>query len=351
MPLIRGDQVTWRTDFATEHLQGWSGDIPSYCGVRNDAGYSYVKYSTGEEELYDLNQDPYQLASVVQDPGYATVLAQLRARAPVLCNPPPPGMTFSSTPPHVTIDSGPIAITSSTSATFTFSSDETGVHYQCSIDGGPLSQCTSPVTYTGLSAAPHFVSVVGSDPQNFVGDAAWRWTVALPVTVADFKFTPGSVKPGLGTTILWTFNGPSNHTVTDSTGMGLFDSGPLGPGNTFNFPFTAAGVYSYNCTIHPTQMKGQAKVPMATSPQTGTVATWFTITWATVTAPAGFTYEVQIKRPGAINWSLWTSGAPTFAMFQPDGGTGTYSFRARMKNTGNNKATGWSVTKSIVVSA
>jgi plastocyanin len=308
-----------------------------------------VKYATGEEELYDLNLDPYQLVNAAKDPGYATVLAQLRARAPILCNPPPPGMTFNSTPPMVTIGSGPAGITGSTSATFTFTADESGVKYQCALDGGSPSQCTSPKTYSGLSSADHLFSVLGTDPQQYVGTGAWHWTVGLPVTVADFKFTPGAVKPGLGSTILWTFNGPSSHTVTDSTGMGLFDSGPLGPGNTFSYPFSAAGIYAYDCTIHPTQMTGQVKVPVVASPTTGTVATWFTITWATITAPSGFTYEAQIKRPGATRWTIWTSGPSMFSMFQPDGGTGTYSFRARLKKTSNNKASDWSVTRSITV--
>ncbi len=53
---------------------GW--DRP-YTGVRTDR-YTYVVWSeTGEKELYDRKQDPYELESVAGDPGYAEVQADL----------------------------------------------------------------------------------------------------------------------------------------------------------------------------------------------------------------------------------------------------------------------------------
>jgi N-acetylglucosamine-6-sulfatase len=82
----------WRSDFLIEHLLAGSDrpPVPTYCAVRN-AGFIYVKYQdTGEEELYDLTLDPYELQNAVTDPTYATTLAAMRARELVLCNPPPP---------------------------------------------------------------------------------------------------------------------------------------------------------------------------------------------------------------------------------------------------------------------
>jgi hypothetical protein len=52
----------------------------------------YIKYGTGEEELYDLQTDPYELDNRAGDPGYALVLAAMRDRLATLCHPPPPGM-------------------------------------------------------------------------------------------------------------------------------------------------------------------------------------------------------------------------------------------------------------------
>jgi N-acetylglucosamine-6-sulfatase len=47
-------------------------------GVRTDR-YMYAKYETGEEELYDLQNDPYELQSRHNDPAYASTKASLSA--------------------------------------------------------------------------------------------------------------------------------------------------------------------------------------------------------------------------------------------------------------------------------
>jgi len=69
--------------------------MPTFCGVRDDAlqpeGYTYVLYNTGEQELYDLKTDPYELQNVATDPNYASQLSYLQGVEATLCNPPPPG--------------------------------------------------------------------------------------------------------------------------------------------------------------------------------------------------------------------------------------------------------------------
>jgi arylsulfatase A-like enzyme len=86
LPLIAGNSTSWRRSFLLEHLLGVA---PAYCGVRHTR-FTYVKYETGEEELYDLALDPYQLDNVAGDPRYWKALVKLRTRNAVLCNPPPP---------------------------------------------------------------------------------------------------------------------------------------------------------------------------------------------------------------------------------------------------------------------
>jgi len=87
-PLLRSAGATWRQDFLVEHLAGLQ--IPTYCEVRT-VRYVYVAYGTGEEELYDLRSDPYELANVAAASGYAHILNQVRRRLDQLCRPPPPG--------------------------------------------------------------------------------------------------------------------------------------------------------------------------------------------------------------------------------------------------------------------
>ncbi len=69
-------------------------------------------------------------------------------------------------------------------------------------------------------------------------------------------FDPQESKVKTGTTIVWTNNDSLAHTVTsgvptDSTPGGLFDSGLIKPGKTFQFAFTKEGTTPYFCTVHP----------------------------------------------------------------------------------------------------
>ena len=73
---------------------------------------------------------------------------------------PPAGDT---TPPETTITSGPPATSTSTSASFAFTSSEPNSTFQCSLDGAPRVACTSPQTHTGLSTGSHAFGVWATD--------------------------------------------------------------------------------------------------------------------------------------------------------------------------------------------
>jgi plastocyanin len=170
------------------------------------------------------------------------------------------------------------------------------------------------------------------------------------VTVVDFSFTPQNVVIGQGTGVQWTFNGPSQHTATDNTGLSLFDSGAEPAGATFTYYFIAAGQYPYHCTIHPS-MTGTVRVPTVAKPPSGGIGTTFTITWAANHAPTNFVFHVQIRRPGSSSWVDWqTNQTLNNATFVPDSGVGTYSFRGRYESTGLTAHSNWSKAASIVVS-
>jgi plastocyanin len=69
------------------------------------------------------------------------------------------------------------------------------------------------------------------------------------VTISDFSFTPADLTVPAGATVTWTNDDDFAHTVTSSDG--LFDSGELAGGQTFEFTFTEPGTYPYVCNIHP----------------------------------------------------------------------------------------------------
>jgi len=81
--------------------------------------------------------------------------------------------------PDTTIVSGPTGNTESTSATFTFSSSEAGVTYECNLDGAGFQPCTNSVTFANLAEGEHTLQVRARDSAGNVDPtpAATSWTV------------------------------------------------------------------------------------------------------------------------------------------------------------------------------
>lgn len=73
----------------------WAGKRgrPAYCGFRTEDRL-YVRYSTGEEELYDYSRDPHELDNVVEDPAYAADKQALKTQTRQACSPMPPGFAW-----------------------------------------------------------------------------------------------------------------------------------------------------------------------------------------------------------------------------------------------------------------
>jgi arylsulfatase A-like enzyme len=93
VPLFESVRGPWRSEFLLEHMQHSDGGVPTYCGVHSDR-YVYVRYRTGEQELYDLERDPAQLMNLHGDDRYAEIRHQLVGRLRGLCDPLPPGYVW-----------------------------------------------------------------------------------------------------------------------------------------------------------------------------------------------------------------------------------------------------------------
>lgn len=65
-------------------------------------------------------------------------------------------ITLDTTPPDTNIDSGPTGLDQSASVTFEFSSTENPSTFECSLDGGVFSSCTSPKSYTNTDGDHEF---------------------------------------------------------------------------------------------------------------------------------------------------------------------------------------------------
>jgi hypothetical protein len=93
-----------------------------------------------------------------------------------------------TTAPQTTLASGgPAATTSTTTATFNFSSDEPGVTFECSLDAGAYTACTSPKAYSGLAVGNHEFRVRARDSAGNAdpSPATHSWTIIAPSCVAS----------------------------------------------------------------------------------------------------------------------------------------------------------------------
>jgi plastocyanin len=76
---------------------------------------------------------------------------------------------------------------------------------------------------------------------------------------ATEPYNPSPLTVHVGTTVTWTNNDNTGHTVTEgnpsgNTPVNGFDSGILAPGKTFTHTFAAPGTIQYSCTLHPTML-------------------------------------------------------------------------------------------------
>lgn len=169
------------------------------------------------------------------------------------------------------------------------------------------------------------------------------------VSVTDAGYSPTTVTIQEGWSVQWNFLGPGQHSATDASTLALFDSGPAGPVSYYRTLFVGAAVYPVKDALSANTMK--VRVGLGVSPGAGGTSTAFTVTWASIVAPAGFVYDAQVMRPGSTAWSAWkTSVTSRKATFVPDAGTGTYLFRSRVRRVATGGVPTWSVTRSITVS-
>jgi hypothetical protein len=123
------------------------------------------------------------------------VLATVTGFALAKTAPPPP-----SGPPAPTILSHPANPTNETSASFAFGDSATGVSFQCKLDRGAYTACTSATAYNNLGLGEHEFNVRAIDKAGNASSATtfdWRITgqqAALPFAIEGN--VPSSLQPG-----------------------------------------------------------------------------------------------------------------------------------------------------------
>ena len=84
-------------------------------------------------------------------------------------------------------------------------------------------------------------------------------TATANVDIRNFSFTPASITVKKGSTVTWTNNDSSAHTVTEIDGQSGPDSQRLAKGESYTFTYNTVGTFKYVCSLHP-DMKGTVTV-------------------------------------------------------------------------------------------
>ena len=78
MPLVRGEKTDWRDSIVIE-FHGLI-DTPYTMRTIRHGQYKYGYSFASSDELYDLDEDPYEMTNLIDVPAYAGVLHDMRMR-------------------------------------------------------------------------------------------------------------------------------------------------------------------------------------------------------------------------------------------------------------------------------
>ncbi|MFL5966271.1 MAG: OmpL47-type beta-barrel domain-containing protein, partial [Gaiellaceae bacterium] len=120
--------------------------------------------------------------------------------------------TIDTTAPTTTITSRPAAIVNDSTASFSFTANDSAATFECKLDGGSFAACTSPTSYTGLAEGSHTFTVRSidsagnADPSPKV--ASWSIDTNAPDTTITAH--PASVSTSAGATFSVTSSEPGS---------------------------------------------------------------------------------------------------------------------------------------------
>jgi uncharacterized delta-60 repeat protein len=116
--------------------------------------------------------------------------------------------TVDTSAPDTTITSGPSGTVAQNTAAFTFSATETGVSFQCSLDGAAFASCVSGAGYSGLADGMHMFEVRAVDAAGNIdaSPASQTWSVDRTSPNTTITSGPSAVTAQAGATFSFTSN-------------------------------------------------------------------------------------------------------------------------------------------------
>lgn len=183
-----------------------------------------------------------------------------------LAAPAPPAPTITGKTPSA-------SPTTSTSISFTFSDSQSGVSFQCSLDGGSYTSCASPKGYSGLADGSHTFQVQAVSGSKSSSAASYTWVVDTTApTVSSINRADAS--PTRATSLHWTvtFSEPVKNvaagnfaTATSGTGgsaPSVASAAPVGtaPTATWTVTMSTAGTTGSNTATVGLNLAGKGTI-------------------------------------------------------------------------------------------
>lgn len=124
--------------------------------------------------------------------------------------------------PNTTIATNPTDPNLGTTATFSFTSTESGT-FSCSLDGASYTTCTSPITLTGLSNGAHTFDVRATDGANNTDatPASYSWTQNAGSTLALYHLDLATFSAD-SSTYMDPYNNPLTNSGSTNNATGKF---------------------------------------------------------------------------------------------------------------------------------
>ena len=180
----------------------------------------------------------------------------------------------------------------------------------------------------GVSLGPDILAY-GTALKPGTGGVAQTFIAVCPVQVTRDAIVPSHYHTPIGAQMFWSVPTTGAGSRHELVAPGMFDSGPLRPGGSFEEDLFAAATYRVRDTA--TGATETVSVPAAVTPASGVTSTVFTVTCASLQAPAGYAYRVLIQRPGSAGYTLLTTTSLPATTFLPYHGTGTYRFECQVQ--------------------
>lgn len=196
-----------------------------------------------------------------------------------------------TTPPQTTLGSRPPDPSASSTASFTYSSNEPGSRFECALDGAAFATCLATgVTYSGLASGPHSFQVRATDAEGNVDltPAGYSFQVVLPGPSLPSGPAPNSPVP-----ILTPVSAPQT-TISAKPAARTVDRTP-----TFRFGSSPTGA-SYECQIDRGPFK-PCRSPFTTkalAPGRHTFKVRAVVGGLTDASPASFSFKVAKAKRG-----------------------------------------------------